>query len=188
MAGTSAIATICGRSPTRTGRYGNTIRSGTTSAVKPATSGRSGARCAREHEHADRQHDGAEHDRIGHENAADAAAGDPCRERGGRMESERVVIRNRMSSADVRRDNSRWIDRSSGDDAFDEPAVASRVRARGNERNAPQPPVPRRTRPSATATTSKASSIRSGICPSTGTRLPRCARQARPSAPSGVNA
>ena len=103
-----------------------------------------GYESACEDEHANRKYDGAEHDYVRDEDASYVTADEARRERGGRMESERVVLEGVMCTADVVRENLRQIDRVFVQDARDEPPVAGRVPARGNERDVPQPSEPRR--------------------------------------------
>ena len=83
--------------------------SGTTSAVKPATSGRAGAR-VRADEHPNRKYNGAEHDYVRDEQRP-MSLPTTRREQAEDMESERVVLDGVMCTADVVHENLRQIDR-----------------------------------------------------------------------------
>ena len=128
------MATTCGTSPIRIGKYGNSNISGTIKAVKPATSGRVGASVAREDEHPDRQHDGAEQDDVRDEHASDVAAEDAGRKRGRRVKGEWVVVGDGMFTADVGCQHAGGIDGVSEEDARDKPAVPVGVRSRNDQR------------------------------------------------------
>ena len=129
--------------PPQTGQYGNSIISGTTSEVKPATSGRSG-RSVRARTNIPTGSTTAQN------TTTYATSTRPTSLSTRRVESAADVVEGERvrlpaSNAYLRpcRRGPRGVDRLAVEDPSDHPAMAGGIAARGNERDAPQPSEPR---------------------------------------------